>query len=171
MSIRALTPAFVATVSAMASSFACNPPSIRSAGPTQPPRNVSAPASSAAANAPANTTASPKTGAAPLASTSPRPRVSREFLNPRDAQGRQILKDYQGAGCHVYLPFPPLKPGEQRVYGSAPPREAAVCPQVMLGKAFESCRDGTLRARGKSCLCTQYGNPPRQFVSPCPTAP
>jgi hypothetical protein len=90
-------------------------------------------------------------------------------VNPKDAQGRTIHLDYDGEGCFVELPYPPLKPGEQRFPGTPPPRQDAPCPPEMGDPAYASCRGGVVRTTASgSCECFLMANPPRVSPNACP---
>jgi hypothetical protein len=83
-------------------------------------------------------------------------------LNPRDANNRAIKRMWQGDQCYVELPFPPLRPGQLRPPGSAPPAQTIACPASMLTPTFEQCRGGVVqgKADGSACICFVMGNPP-----------
>jgi hypothetical protein len=85
-----------------------------------------------------------------------------KVLNPRDAQGRTIKKAWQGAGCYVELPFPPLLPGQQRYPGTPPPSQNVTCPASMNDPAYEQCRGGVVHQNPpkSACVCFVMGNPP-----------
>jgi hypothetical protein len=90
-------------------------------------------------------------------------------LNPRDAQNRVIHAAWSGEGCFVYLPFPPLRAGEDRPPGSAPPRETVPCPPIMSTPTFQQCRGGTVTRASDQCSCFVGGNPPPPpRPVPCP---
>lgn len=155
MAERDLAHAFVLTV-ATSMSVGCASPR-----PQPLPGNPPLPESSAAPDEAPDTTAPepepppPKRGAA----------------NPTDAKGRPIRRSYDGDGCFVYLDFPPLRPGEMRPPGSAPPQEPVGCPPAMSDPAFASCRGGVVNYQGERCECFVPGNPPRVVANPCPAAP
>ena len=108
------------------------------------------------------------TGAAPSARPSARP-SAQGTQNPTDADGRPIRRAYSGAGCFVYLPFPPLEEGEMRPPGSEPPRKSVTCPALMATPTFEQCRGGTVLRAGEQCTCHVGGNPPPPPRDvPCP---
>lgn len=88
--------------------------------------------------------------------------------NPKTEDGRHIRLGWSGSGCFVYLDFAPLKPGETRVPGTAPPEKAVPCPDELTKPAYQACRGGTISYQGASCQCHIPGNPPRVSDSPCP---
>ncbi len=88
--------------------------------------------------------------------------------NPKDASGRHIRRAYNGEGCFVYLDFPPLRPGEMRPPGSAPPTESVPCPPEMSDPAYDACRGGVVSFKDAACECFEPGNPPRVQPNPCP---
>jgi hypothetical protein len=87
-------------------------------------------------------------------------------VNPRDANGRTVKKAWDGNGCFVELPFPPLVPGQQRPPGTPPPSQNVSCPAAMNDPAYDSCKGGVVYTNGErsSCICFVMGNPP-----PAPT--
>lgn len=156
MAERELTHAFVLTVSA-SMSLACSPsPNLPGNPPlpqsTEEPEPVE-PVVTASVAEPQP--APPKSGAA----------------NPTDAKGRHIRLSYNDDSCFVYLDFPPLRPGEMRPPGSAPPEEKVACPPVMRDPAYASCRGGVVNYKGESCECFVPGNPPRVVANACPAGP
>ncbi|MCA9620293.1 MAG: hypothetical protein KC731_14825, partial [Myxococcales bacterium] len=90
------------------------------------------------------------------------------IVNPTSAEGRHVMRAYQGDGCFVYLPFPPLRDGEMRPPGSAPPTKTVPCPKAMADPAYETCRGGVIERRGDGCRCMESGNPPRIMANACP---
>jgi hypothetical protein len=83
-------------------------------------------------------------------------------VNPRDANDRVIKKAWDGNGCFVELPFPPLLPGQQRPPGTPPPRQKVTCPTTMNDPAYDACKGGVLYTTEtrSSCVCFVMGNPP-----------
>jgi hypothetical protein len=168
-----ITPAFVvtvSTVSACATAGAPNPandptppePPVATADPPDPnPEPPTVPTTDPAlaedgGRAPVTTNPDPDPDAPPRLDQHP------VTLNPSDAQGRTIQRAWQGDTCFVELPFPPLKPGQHRPPGSAPPTQTIPCPKAMLTPAYEQCRGGVVHGKsdGSSCLCFRMGNPP-----------
>lgn len=101
--------------------------------------------------------------------TTARPVPKSGQANPVDADGRTIHLAYNADDrCFVYLPFPPLRPGEQRPPGTAPPSRDVPCPAEMQNEAYRSCRGGIVSYKGEACECFEHGNPPRVSPNPCP---
>jgi len=91
-------------------------------------------------------------------------------LNPRDGDGRAIRVAWNGEGCFVYLPFPPLGDGARRPKGTAPPQRKISCPDVMKSETFQQCRGGAVQRKDDSCTCFVGGNPPPPpRPVPCPS--
>lgn len=83
-------------------------------------------------------------------------------VNPRDGNGRVIHKAWDGNGCFVELPFPPLLPGQQRPPGTPPPTQKLACPAALNHPAYDSCKGGIVytNAQKSGCICFVMGNPP-----------
>lgn len=167
-----LRPAFVITTLTTA---ACTPtPEREPVTGVNPPVPVTVPSATGApiptTPAPEATVPAPEPTANVGGGTTP-PLSATGSLNPSGAEGRTTYRAYQGDGCFVYLPFPPLKPGEQRVPGTAPPMQPAECPPRLLDPAYESCRGGQLNRKPDGvCECFQPGNPPRVRPNDCPSS-
>lgn len=84
-----------------------------------------------------------------------------QLVNPKDADGRAIFFA-GGAKCYVEMPFPPLREGEQRYPGTAPPQKDVTCPKDMSKHAWDLCIGGTIHKKeaGNECVCFRMGNPP-----------
>ncbi len=166
--------AFVVTVSAVT---ACATSCSRSPAPAPEPTSVTAPPPDPVPEPRANAHPDPSTEPAPAtdagtatnrdldaAAKEGPPRLSdySTTLNPRDSANRTIKRAWQGDQCFVELPFPPLKPGQMRPPGSAPPAQTVPCPPSMLTPAYEQCRGGVVHGKpdGSSCVCFVMGNPP-----------
>lgn len=158
--MRKLSPAVVVTMGA--ATLACtpkntlppNPPSVQpSPTGTQAPQPSATPVPAALPSPPAST--QPKSGSA----------------NPTTADGRTIHLAYNDDGCFFYQDFPPLKPGEMRPPGTAPPSKRIDCPPIMKDPAFQTCRGGDVRFKGEGCECFEPGNPPRVRPNECPDVP
>lgn len=83
-------------------------------------------------------------------------------VNPRDGNGRVIHKAWDGKGCFVELPFPPLLPGQQRPPGTPPPTQKLPCPAALNDPAYDSCKGGVVytNSQKSGCICFVMGNPP-----------
>src|SRR5262245_57914297 len=131
--MRPLAPAFVVTLSALSACTQQKQPAPTSTTPTataEPAPTVDEaptgpePTAEPAPSASANPELTPESSAPKLADY---PTV----LNPKDASGRAIFRDEKPDRCYVELPFGPLKPGEQRPPGTAPPQQNLACPAVI----------------------------------------
>lgn len=155
--------AFVVTLSA-AGALSCAEPPLRAnpPGPELPRPDAAAPDAAAPEG---EEPAAPEPARVDDAAAPVEPGV----LNPRDAENRTVFRD-NGERCYVELPFPPLKPGEQRPPGSAPPTRNVACPAEILDPAFAECRGGALeRQPSGECTCFVMGNPPPPpRPVPCP---
>ena len=164
--VRRLARAFIVTGGALA---ACTP-----LGPDSVATTPKGPAIEPAGTGSAQPSASTRSSGEPVTSHAATSHPARSAvpataeLNPLDAAGRHIRRAYQGQGCFVYLPFGPLKPGEQRVPGTEPPQHRLPCPPAMADAAYDACRGGVLSRQAGSCVCNSPGNPPRVFASVCP---
>jgi hypothetical protein len=106
-----------------------------------------------------DTAATTTTSSTALGSSAPK---SDGLLNARDAKGRAIFRTGSKGQpeCYVELPFPPLKPNEERYPGTPPPQESVKCPPSMLDAAFLECAFGTVTLKEARCECFVMGNPP-----------
>lgn len=107
--------AFVVTLSA-AGALSCAEPPLRAnpPGPELPRPDAAAPDAAAPEG---EEPAAPEPARVDDAAAPVEPGV----LNPRDAENRTVFRD-NGERCYVELPFPPLKPGEQRQRATDPKR-------------------------------------------------
>jgi hypothetical protein len=152
---RRLACAFVAT--AAYNGAACS-------SPTSNPPPTPAPSPTVTLTAPQPGTSDPVD---PLPVPAPHPKEGQ--ANPRDAEGRTVMLAYNGDDqCFVYLPWPPLEPGEKRYPGMAPPTEVVSCPPEMKSPAYKSCRGGIISYKDGGCECFEHGNPPRVEPNACP---
>jgi hypothetical protein len=162
--MRSKHSSFVVTFSALA---ACTP--TRQAPKADPVHETSPPSTAGSEPEP-----EPEPGPEPTAEQSANPPVDAGSespanltsfpvpVNPRDANGRVIHKAWDGKGCFVELPFPPLLPGQQRPPGTPPPMQKMACPAALNDPAYDSCKGGIVytNAQKSGCICFVMGNPP-----------
>jgi hypothetical protein len=151
-----LRPAFVLTFSAAASgSLGCAKDIPIDEGHNPPAQDFPGPPTSD------RTSVSPVPSAPITSATGVEPHPAQEVsLNPL-SQGSAVRLASNGT-CFVYLPFGPLKPGEQRPPGTEPPRAAVSCPAGFAAdSAYRDCIEGVVLAKAASdCVCAIGGNPP-----------
>lgn len=172
-----LRPAFVLTLSAASAvgTIGCSEPEPIS---RNPPADLVVPTTTASTSAAQEATASTPTTLPSTSASSDAVRNStaskREHTlakNPNiDGKPVRLAPDKT---CFVYLPFPPLKPNEQRPPGTEPPRKKVACPPGMdADPAYLACFYGTIfAAEGEppDCECSVGGNPPPLPTTvPCP---
>ncbi len=87
------------------------------------------------------------------------------LLNPKDARGKYIFKDWQGDKCVVAS-------GKLGPPDAPPPMRPIACPASMHHPSYKRCNRSFLRAKAdrSACICSleQGMAPPPPFVVPCP---